>query len=95
LHIFSAHGQGEAAFILYRGTLLLTHNRKKKPEAHTRPNAPIPVAGSPALDNHNSRDSTDADESILTMENDLPCSCDSLTLEVIQTSQALAKGVGA
>ena len=71
---------------MYRGTLLLTHNRKKKPEAHTRPNAPIPVAGSPALDNHNSRDSTDADESILTMENDLPCSCDSLTLEVIETT---------
>jgi len=84
---FSVHGQGEAAFTLYCCTLSPTHNRKKNnPEAHTEPNAPIAVAGSPALDNHNFHDFTDADESVLPMENDLSCFCDSLTLEVIETT---------
>ncbi|KAG1871385.1 hypothetical protein F4604DRAFT_1926119 [Suillus subluteus] len=89
-HVFEwlANGKGEIAFLLLLRLTLANYDDSKKTDPfHADLDLVAPITGVAALHSPNSRHSTpEADDSILTMDNPIPCSCATLTLQTIQTT---------
>ncbi|KAG1893161.1 uncharacterized protein F5891DRAFT_1196791 [Suillus fuscotomentosus] len=81
-------GKRETAFMLLLHLALTDHDDSKKTDtflADLDPIAPVTSATAPHSPTSSHHSTPEADDSILTMDNNIPCSCDNPTLQTIQT----------